>query len=110
MTNPTKIPILLLIFLLLLSVIHARKLKMIHEIFRHGSRYPIYVSEKDSAGYASIEMEVGELTPQGKHMQYILGKAMYDKYWTQLFEGTPYIDKYHPTQFYVKSTNVNRTI
>lgn len=43
-------------------------------------------------------------------MHYVLGKLMYEKYWNQLFEGTPYIDKYHPSQFYVKSTNVNRTI
>jgi hypothetical protein len=43
-------------------------------------------------------------------MQYVLGKIMYDKYWKQLFEGTPYINKYHPSQFYIKSTNVNRTI
>ena len=35
---------------------------------------------------------------------------MYDKYWTKLFEGTEYINKYHPSQIYVKSTNVNRTI
>ena len=43
-------------------------------------------------------------------MQYLLGKIMYQKYWKALFEGTPYMQKYHPSQFYVKSTNVNRTI
>jgi hypothetical protein len=43
-------------------------------------------------------------------MQYILGKIMYDKYWNQLFAGTEYINKYHPSQIFVKSTNVNRTI
>ena len=35
---------------------------------------------------------------------------MYDKYWKQLFEGTPYLNMYHPSQFYIKSTNYNRTI
>ena len=43
-------------------------------------------------------------------MQYVLGKLMYEKYWDLLFSGTPYATKYHPSQFYVKSTNVNRTI
>lgn len=43
-------------------------------------------------------------------MHYILGKIMYDKYWRQLFNGTEYINKYHPSQMYVKSTNFNRTI
>ena len=43
-------------------------------------------------------------------MQYILGKIMYDKYWGQLFGGTEFESKYHPSQIYVKSTNVNRTI
>lgn len=43
-------------------------------------------------------------------MQYILGKIMYERYWNQLFGGTEYANKYHPTQIYVKSTNVNRTI
>ena len=52
----------------------------------------------------------GELTNEGKHMQYLLGRAMYDKYWVQLFNGTPYLQKYHPSQIYVRSTNLNRTI
>lgn len=43
-------------------------------------------------------------------MHYMLGKILYDKYWDQLFKGTPYEQKYGQTQFYVKSTDVNRTI
>lgn len=43
-------------------------------------------------------------------MHYILGKAMYEQYWKKLFAGTEYINKYHQSQIYVKSTNVNRTI
>ena len=35
---------------------------------------------------------------------------MYQKYWDALFAGSAYVDKYHPSQFYVKSTNFNRTI
>lgn len=43
-------------------------------------------------------------------MQYLLGKKMYEKYWRQLFEGTPYETRYNQSKFYVKSTDVNRTI
>jgi hypothetical protein len=43
-------------------------------------------------------------------MQYLLGKKMYDKYWKQLFAGTPYELRYNQSRFYVKSTDVNRTI
>jgi hypothetical protein len=53
---------------------------------------------------------MGELTTQGKHMQYILGKIMYDQYWKQLFAGTDNLNKYNPSLIYVKSTNFNRTI
>lgn len=50
------------------------------------------------------------MTDQGKHMQYVLGKIMYDKYWKPLFGGTEYENIYNPNTIYVKSTNVNRTI
>ena len=43
-------------------------------------------------------------------MHYVLGKLLYEKYWAQLFNNTPYMEKYNQTQFYVKSTDVNRTI
>jgi len=32
----------------------------------------------------------GELTSQGKHMHYLLGQIIYDKYWKQLWGGTEY--------------------
>ncbi len=43
-------------------------------------------------------------------MHYALGKILYKKYWSLLFNNTPYLNKYNQTQFYVKSTDVNRTI
>lgn len=110
MNSPGKISLVCLALCLAVVEIESRQLLMIHEIFRHGARYPIYNSTKDYSGFAKDQREAGELTLQGKHMQYILGKSMYDKYWEDLFADTPYIQKYHPSQFYVKSTNVNRTI
>jgi hypothetical protein len=35
---------------------------------------------------------------------------MYLRYWNKLFGGTPYEKVYNQSKFYVKSTNVNRTI
>lgn len=105
-------PMFLFIFLMFSShvLVMSKKLIQVHEIFRHGARYPLHSSPRDKSEYALQENELGELTLQGKHMQYVLGKIIYDRYWKALFEGTPYINKYHPSQFYIKSTNVNRTI
>lgn len=61
---------------------------MMNEIFRHGARYPIFQMSGDFSNYASDEHLKGELTLQGKHMQYLLGKIIYEKYWNQLFAGT----------------------
>ena len=101
---------LLCVLLLILVAIEGRQLLMVHEIFRHGARYPIYPNNKDNSSFASEERELGELTKEGKHMQYVLGKLIYEKYWEQLFTDTPYLHRYHPSQIYVKTTNVNRTI
>lgn len=100
----------ILIFVILSSCCSSRRIIQVHEIFRHGARYPLHSFSNDKSDYAERDNLLGELTLQGKHMQYILGKIMYDHYWKPLFQGTPYIDKYHPSQFYIKSTNVNRTI
>jgi hypothetical protein len=43
-------------------------------------------------------------------MHYILGQHLYKNYWSQLFGNTPYSATYNQSKFYVKSTNVNRTI
>ena len=43
-------------------------------------------------------------------MHYFLGRIIYEKYWESLFNGTEYLNQYNQTQFYVKSTDVNRTI
>lgn len=43
-------------------------------------------------------------------MHYILGKNIYNKYWKKLFAGTEFENSYNQTNFYVKSTDVNRTL
>lgn len=83
------------------------KLIYVQEVFRHGARYPIYPSSKDNSAYASAERSVGELTKQGKSMHYLLGQGLYNEYYSRLF-GTNKV--YNQSKFYVKSTDVNRTI
>jgi hypothetical protein len=39
-------------------------------------------------------------------MHYVLGQQLYRQYWSQLFSD----NKYNQSRFYVKSTDVNRTI
>lgn len=102
--------LLLILTALAIAISESRRLIYVQEIFRHGARYPINPMSNDDSEYVNSEKMNGELTSEGKHMHYLLGRAMHDKYWAQLFNGTPYLEKYHPSLIYVKSTNVNRTI
>ncbi len=43
-------------------------------------------------------------------MHHMLGKKVYEKYWDQIFKDTPYDSVYNQSKFYIKSTDVNRTI
>lgn len=80
---------------------------MVNELFRHGARYPIYLKKDDgSANYTNGEHSFGELTTNGKKMHYVLGQQLYKQYWTKLFND----NTYNQSRFYVKSTDVNRTI
>lgn len=96
----------IVLFILLLSQILARKLIFIQNLFRHGARYPIFINPDDFTNDPNIANKAGELSTQGKHMHYILGKILYKKYWSQLFAE----DEFNSSLIYVKSTNVNRTI
>lgn len=100
--------LLLLIFLIYSAL--SRKLIFVQNLFRHGARYPTYPSKDDFTNAPHIAKNKGELTPQGKNMHYLLGKALYKKYWKALFAGTNAEYKYDHRQIYVKSTNMNRTI
>lgn len=43
-------------------------------------------------------------------MHYLLGQILYEQYWMALFNNTPYQRNYNQSKFYIKSTDVNRTI
>jgi hypothetical protein len=86
------------------------KLIYVQEVFRHGHRYPIYPFSFDGSEFVNGIRSLGELTKQGKSMHYILGQNLYKQYWNSLFANTPFSNTYNQSKFYVKSTNVNRTI
>jgi hypothetical protein len=87
-----------------------RTLIYVQQVFRHGHRYLIYPSKNDNTTYVNEIHSNGELTKQGKSMHYILGKELYKRYWSDLFANTKFFSTYNQSKFYVKSTNVNRTI
>lgn len=100
----------LLLITMLCVCLQTRKLVFIQEVFRHGARYPINNHTWDNTQFAADQNLLGELTGEGKHMHYVLGKALYTRYWQALFANTSYENMYHQSQFYVRSTNVNRTL
>ena len=99
-----------LLSLLCVGYSQASRLVYVQEVFRHGHRYPLYGSAADGSSFIKDIRSAGELTKQGKSMHYILGQNLYATYWNSLFGGTPYFSTYNQSKFYVKSTNVNRTI
>ncbi len=101
-----------LIFLCLASLTLSSEPKLIYiqEVFRHGHRYPFHPSPFDNSTFILSMNSAGELTKQGRSMHYILGQNLHKTYWNKLFDGSPYLSTYNQSKFYVKSTNVNRTI
>lgn len=88
-----------------------KKLIFVQELFRHGARFPIYAAKDvDMTDYALDQHSVGELTTEGKNMHYLLGKRIHQQYWNALFNGTEFATRYNNSKFYIKSTDVNRTI
>ena len=108
----SKYPTLILglVLLSLISNTLASKLVLIQALTRHGARYPIYVDHSDGSDYAKEQNSIGELTTQGKNMHYLLGKKLYSEYWQNLFGNTPFENRYNQSKFYIKSSDINRTI
>jgi len=75
---------------------------MVSEYFRHGAREPVY-EYYDYDSYPSR----GELTPVGMRQHYNLGQILRHEYIDKMHFLSP---EYDPSEIYVSSTNVNRTI
>ena len=74
--------------------------------FRHGARGPyIGINPKTHLDFIGETWNtVGELTPLGLRMHYLLGVDNKKRYSNFLSE------KYNPNELYISSTNVNRTL
>ncbi|CDW77588.1 major acid phosphatase map (histidine-acid phosphatase) [Stylonychia lemnae] len=78
-----------------------QKLGFVIEFVRHGARAPIY----SNAG--NFLVPPGCLTAQGMRQRYLLGKMNRQRY---IDEYKLVDDTYNPSQMYIQSTNVLRTI
>lgn len=77
---------------------------------RHGARYPYETIKNDELSqWATKNNVLRDLTKQGKHMHYLLGKHIYKQYWKSLFGDKNKFEDI-ADQIYVFSTNTNRTI
>jgi hypothetical protein len=89
---------------------NTQKLIFVQSLSRHGTRYPLKPQKNDYSWFVKQNNMTGELTNEGKHQHYVLGKILYAKYWKRLFGGTEYEFKYHQSQILVRSTSNNRTL
>jgi len=93
---------MIILFFFLLLPLSAPRLLMVLEIFRHGAREPVY----DYWNARSFR-EFGELTSVGMHQHYVLGQYIRQHYINTLHFLSP---RHEPEEFYVRSTDLNRTI
>ena len=82
------------------------KLLFVWKHFRHGARGPyIGINPKTHLDFIGVPWNtVGELTPLGLRMHYLLGVATKNNYPDFIS------DQYNPNELYISSTNVNRTM
>ena len=111
-----NINIIILFLILLIQIISKNlrtsyenkedKLIFVWKHFRHGARGPyIAVNLKNNLDFIGESWKtVGELTPLGLRMHYLLGYSTKNEYKNFLSE------KYNPNELYITSTNVNRTL
>ena len=82
-----------------------KELILVIEVTRHGARSP--TGGKDYWYNNTWDIGSGQLTPVGERMQYLQGKRLRRMY----IEQAKFLpDKYDPRNFYVRSTDYNRTI
>ena len=93
----------ILLSLSLFLALSSGSLVYVIEVFRHGIREPVYPYWNSLI----VNADFGELTPPGMRQQYLLGDAMRREYIEELGFLSP---EYNSSEFFVESTNVNRTL
>lgn len=80
-TSMLKIIVILAIFSQTLAL-RSDRLICVQQIVRHGARYPYEtIKNEELSQWATKNNLLRDLTKQGKHMHYILGKLLYKQYW-----------------------------
>lgn len=78
------------------------QLAFVFEVVRHGARTPI-----SDVALDQFTVSEGMLTPEGMRQRYLLGRYNRQKY----IEETGFLSEiYDPEEFFIQSTNVNRTM
>ncbi len=72
----------LVIVFLICQAARGDKLIGVQAIFRHGARKDFFLrGDEEGKEEERSKHKLGELTAQGKHMSFVLGKLLYQKYW-----------------------------
>jgi len=74
----------------------------VFELVRHGARAPLDDSVKDF-----FKVTTGQLTAEGMRQRYLLGQSNRKRYTEEYEFLTP---DYVPSEIYMQSTDVNRTM
>ena len=95
----------LILLLLFLNFSSCNQFVFVYEHFRHGARGPCNHLDSNGIDYLGVKWDtIGELSPIGMRMHYLLGIKNHYKYKDFLSE------KYDPREIVVYSTYINRTI
>lgn len=98
----------LFIFVLKIIFLKCEKLIFVETFSRHGARGPIKVNDDGLDLLANKWSNIGELTPTGKRMEYLLGVYNRDRYITGKYKFLS--EKYDPHELLIYSSDVNRTL
>ena len=95
----------LILLLLFFNFSSCNQYVFVYEHFRHGARGPCNYLDSNGLDYLGVKWEtVGELSPIGMRMHYLLGIKNHYKYKDFLSE------KFDPREIVIYSTYINRTI
>lgn len=83
---------------------HNNTLQLVQVLFRHGARTPVIACPTDPNSEAFITQGLGQLTNEGKRMQFELGQFLRGWYTGFLKE------QYHRNYTHVRSSDVDRTL
>ena len=102
-----KLILSILIILINITIINTnKKLRFSFELFRHGARSPIVLSNEKRDIFNNQWEEIGELTSVGKRQHFLLGHRNKKTFGEKRLN----IEKFNSQEIFIRSTVLNRTI